>query len=144
MHAYSKQFLQVLLVGIQMATYMVDACLSKLELFARKGSKNFEISLIGPNSHKIRIRVEIGAKNKQTEVERREKGYSRTLHSPTRAIDALWRVYYAWLSMRACPRATFYTVVGRDGLVQIGRRGLAAVWFTWFPGRVRSAGSDSG
>ena len=60
-----------------MATYLVGACLPKLELFAGKGSKNSVISLIGPNSHKNRIRVEIGAKNKQTEVERREKDHQR-------------------------------------------------------------------
>ena len=66
MHAYSKRFLQVLLMEIQMTTYLVDACLPKLELFAEKGSKNYGISLIGPNSHKNRTRVEIGTKNKQT------------------------------------------------------------------------------
>ena len=76
-----------------MTTYMVDACLPKLELFAGKGFKNSGIFLIGPNSHKKRIRVEIGAKNKQTEVERREKGQSRAY---TRA-DGLWRVYYVRL-----------------------------------------------
>ena len=65
-----------------MATYMVDACLPKLELFAGKGSKNSGISLIGPNSHKNRIRVEIGAKNKLTEVERRETDQPRAYTRP--------------------------------------------------------------
>ena len=74
-----------------MATYMVDACLPKLELFAGKGSKNSVIFLIGPNSHKNRIRVEIGVKNKQTEVEQREKVHPRAY---TR-LHALWRVFYA-------------------------------------------------
>ena len=55
MHAYSKRFLQVLLVGIQMATYMVDTCLPKLEFPDREGSKNFEISLTGPISHNNRV-----------------------------------------------------------------------------------------
>ena len=93
-----------------MATYLVDAGLTKLELFAGKGSKNSGISLIGPNSHKNRIRVEIGAKNKQTEVERREKDQPRAytrLHAP-------WRVFYVRLSTRTCPRTASRTVAGQQ------------------------------
>ena len=55
MHAYSKRFIQVLLVGIQMVTYMVDACLPKLEFLDGEGSKNSEISLTDPISHNNRV-----------------------------------------------------------------------------------------
>ena len=80
-----------------MATYMVDACLPKLELFAGKDSKHSGIFLIGPNSHKNRIRVEIGAKNKQTEVERREKDQPRAYTRPGGC--------FARLSTRGFPRS---------------------------------------
>ena len=85
-----------------MATYLVDACLPKLELFAGKGSKNSGISLTGPNSHKNRIRVEIGAKNKQTEVERREKRSPTRLHAPARALEGVLRTaFYVLLSVQS-------------------------------------------
>ena len=67
MHAYFKWFLPVLLVGIQMVTYMVDACLLKLEFLVGEGFKNSEFSFVGSNSHKSKVNIEIGAKNKQTE-----------------------------------------------------------------------------
>ena len=38
-----------------MATYMVDACLSKLEFIDGEGSKNSGISLIGSISHNNRV-----------------------------------------------------------------------------------------
>ena len=63
MHA-SKWFLQVLLVGIQMTTYLVDAYLPKLELFARKGSKNSGISLVLIHI-KIGSELKLGRKTSQ-------------------------------------------------------------------------------
>ena len=50
MHAYSKLFLQELLVGIQMVSYLVDACLLELEFIVGEGSKTSEIFFMGPNS----------------------------------------------------------------------------------------------
>ena len=80
-----------------MATYLVDACLPKLELFAEKGSKNSGIFLIGPNSHKNRIRVEISAKNKQTEGKRS----TTRLHAPARSLEgALRAAFYLRVSTR--------------------------------------------
>ena len=80
-----------------MATYLVDACLPKLELFAGKDSKNSGIFLIGPNSHKNRITVEIGAQNKQTEV----NGGKKITHAPARALEGVLRAaFYARVSTR--------------------------------------------
>ena len=119
MHAYSKRFLQVLLVGIQMATYLFDTCLPKLEFLDGKDSKNYGISLTGPNSHNNRVSIEIGTKNKQTEAEQR-KNYSRAYMRP------------GGLPTLTCPRATSCAIAG--------------LWPVWFHShsRVRSVGSDSG
>ena len=56
MHAYSKRFLQVLLMGIRMATYMVDARLPEIKFVTGEGSKNFEILLVNPNLPRSSIR----------------------------------------------------------------------------------------
>ena len=82
-------------------------------LFAGKGSKNYGISLIDPNSHKNRIRVGIGAKNKQTEVERREKVHSRV-------TEALWEVYYARIPTCSILYSHGSRWVGSDGLERSG------------------------
>ena len=103
-----------------MATYLVDACLPKLELFAGKGSINSGISLIGPNSHNNRIRVEIGAKNKQTEVERREKDHPRAYTHDWCALEGVLCAD----SMHTYPCASFCAVAGRDGSVRRGRSSL--------------------
>ena len=63
MHAYSKRFLQLLLMGIQMVTYMIDACLPELKFLAEQSYKNSKISLMGPNSHKSKVNTKTGAKN---------------------------------------------------------------------------------
>ena len=62
MHAYSKRFLQVLLVGIEMATYLFDVCLPKHEFLDGEGSKNYRISLACPISHNNRVSSDIGSK----------------------------------------------------------------------------------
>ena len=124
MHAYSKRFLQVVLVGIQMATYLVDACLSKLESFAGKDSKNSRISLIGPNTHKNRIKVKIEAKNKQTDVEWSEKGHSRAYTHDWRALEgALRTAFYTRVSMhsRGLAAGSLGLDSGRPGCTRLMR-----------------------
>ena len=104
-----------------------------LRLFAGKCSKNSGISLIGLDSYKNRIRVEIGAKNKQTKVKRREKGHSRAytcLHARLTHLGGCTTCVY--------PRAPFCTVAGQDGSVWTGRSGLVAVLFAYgAPDRTR-------
>ena len=46
-----------------MVIYMVDECLPKLELLTGEGTKNYEISLVGSNSHQNRVSSEIKVKN---------------------------------------------------------------------------------
>ena len=68
MHVYFKRFLQVLLMGIKMIIYMVDACLLELEFLAGEDSKKSKIFLMDPSSHKSKISI---------------------THAPTRAPHAL-------------------------------------------------------
>ena len=124
MHAYSKRFLQVVLVGIQKATYLVDECLSKLESFAGKDFENSRISLIGSNTHKNRIKVKIEAKNKQTEVEWREKGHSRAYTRDWRALEgALRATFYTRVSMhsRGLAAGSLGLDSGRPGCTRVMR-----------------------
>ena len=132
MHAYSKRFLQVLLVGIQMATYLVDACLSKLEFLDEEGSKNSEISLIGPNSHNNKVSIEIRTKNKQTEAEVvKIWGSMHRQVSPTRKA-------HARAVMRFEPQRMETSLRILSGWTASRRIGLAGV-----PGRPESARSDA-
>ena len=100
---------------------------SQARIIRQKGSKNYGISLIGPNSHKNRIRVEIGGKNKQTEAERKKNNYSR-LHTPTRALEGFQHAASTCDFLHSRRAATG----GSVGSVRA------------FSGRVRSVDSDLG
>ena len=101
-----------------MATYLVDACLSKLELFAGKGSKNSEIFLIGPNSIKIGSKLKLGWKTSKWRL----KGHSRDW----RALEGV---------LRARPRVTSCTIAGqwpvRFGSVRMVRTQANLVARAW-------------
>ena len=46
-----------------MVTYLVNACFFDLESLTGEGSKNYEISFMGSNSHNNKVSIEIGMKN---------------------------------------------------------------------------------
>ena len=75
-------------MGIQKVTYLVNACFFDLESLTGEGSKNYENSLMGPNSLNNKVSILIGMKNKQTSEKGVRIGGSTCLHahasSPTR------------------------------------------------------------
>ena len=65
-------------------TYLDVTCLPELAFLRVRSSKIYEISFVGLNSSKIRVSIEIRAKNSKIEVKQNEKD-SRTTHTHPRA-----------------------------------------------------------
>ena len=124
MHAYSKRFLQVLLVEIQMVTYIADACLSKLEFLIGRVPKFLKFPW------QVLFYIIIGSVSESRWKKSKWRSNKRKNdYSPAYTRD--WRALEGWYARRFC-----------KSQVESGRSSLTTVWFAWFLSRVRSIGLD--